>query len=686
MKDGLIYWALICYLILDSLVQAQPVSLPDNQAAPQAYWIYFKDKDGSDFDPYTYFEPCAIERRLRLGLGAFDSLDIPVNEKYLSSLRSLADSVDMASRWLNAAYVYADQEQLAAIQQLVCVKKIEPGGRMMAIAGDGENSPEQSSLTEEQRNYIRFHTSHMQGEEFQKRGIDGSGVRIAILDAGFPDVNINEAFSDIVKDGRIIASWDFFRNDSNVYHGNQHGTMVMSLIGGEFESLSLGMAPCAEFLLARTETWRETLVEEKNWLAAAEWADKWGADIISSSLGYTFHRYFPEEMDGQTSIVSRAATIAFQKGILIVSAAGNSGNSPHWKVMASPADAPSVMAVGALKYPSLQSASYSSRGPGADGRSKPDLSALGTAYAVTKDGLSLKSGTSFACPLVAGFAACVMQLHPDWTNAQVFTAMLQSGSLYPDPDNTRGYGIPQALHFFGEGKDEPPQSLDFALPAKQPIDQEISLRGKTRRDTLLPRFGMNRANFGHFFAGFGTPAGRPENNNDQLNYAASNLIGIGYRHKRRISQTLSFASEWNIRRIAFFPRQWDGLNDPGITSWKKRKLVILQTGTALYTRINYDQARGNYVGRYFDLGGYFEWNFNIRQVYFSRGPDMEKIRTRFSHLNYLNPFEFGLLLRIGFQNIALTTTYRLSDYFRPGSGMGELPTWSIGIELGAFPF
>ncbi|MBE0640406.1 MAG: hypothetical protein IH599_00115, partial [Bacteroidales bacterium] len=192
--------------------------------------------------------------------------------------------------------------------------------------------------------------------------------------------------------------------------------------------------------------------------------------------------------------------------------------------------------------------------------------------------------------------------------------------------------------------------------------------------------------FIHFFAGFGTPAGRPEHASDQLNYAASNTTLAGYRYKRRISQHISLVTDWNVRRLAFHLKQWEKFDDPIFTTWDKRKLVIMQSGTGLYTRINYDTKRGNYIGRYIDLGGYLAWNINSRRVYYSRGPGNERTRLKISDSGYLRPFESGLLLRLGFQNIALTTSLRFSDYFTSESGTGDLPLISIGIEIGALPF
>lgn len=468
MKTGRPFsWLTTCLILIHGLMLGCPVCSYGQVPRGQSYWVYFSGKDGANFNPYHFFDPKAIERRLRHGEDLFDSLDFPVNENYLAGLDKVVDSMDVISRWLNAVCVYATLQQVEAIERLPFVDRVESACATMITASYEQESRYLDSLSGEQLKLLRFQTSHMKGNYFQEQGIDGLGVRIAIFDAGFRGLDVCPAFSDIIEEGRILATWDFFRNSPDVFHGNEHGTMVTSLIGGLADSIPMGLAPCADFLLARTETWRESYVEEKYWLAAAEWADRLGADIINSSLGYTYNRYFPEEMDGNTSLVSRAAAIAFQKGILIVNAAGNSGEDPSWKAMASPADAPSVVAVGALDYPSLLKASYSSKGPAADGRIKPDISALGNVYVATVKGYIRNEGTSFASPLVAGFAACVIQLHPEWTNRQVFDALLRSGDLFPYYDYSHGYGIPQADYFFRDTLQESLPTFAFTVTETQ---------------------------------------------------------------------------------------------------------------------------------------------------------------------------------------------------------------------------
>lgn len=464
-KSIILFFAFL--LFIPGLNIGQDYILPEPGEPIQSWWVYFTDKDSVNFDPHLFFDPKAIERRLRHHQDLYDAIDFPVNESYLLNVTCMVESVNVVSRWLNAVNVNAQRWQVEAIRQLPFVKSVEPENVMLLVAAESAGSAQRPSSAATHIDRLRAHTSQFQGNYFADHGIDGSNIRIAIFDTGFPGIDTHKAFKHIVEDGRIKATWDFFSKSPNVFRKDAHGTMVMSLIGGMYDSIPMGLAPGAEYLLARTETWREPYVEEKYWLAAAEWADQLGADIISSSLGYTYHRYFPEQMDGKTSLVAFAADMAVQKGILVVSAAGNDGNKESWKIICTPADALGALAVGALEYPSMLRASYSSRGPTADGRLKPEVSALGNVYVATARSFGFRFGTSFACPLVAGFAACVMQLHPEWTNTQVLEALRQSASLYPYFDFSHGYGTPQASYFFSDPAKEARPTFDFITDGSQ---------------------------------------------------------------------------------------------------------------------------------------------------------------------------------------------------------------------------
>jgi len=288
-------------------------------------------------------------------------------------------------------------------------------------------------------------------DAWRKASIDGKGLRIAILDVGFINADHVPAFDQIRKENRVIATHDFTKRSDNedVYYGGSHGTEVWSCIAGKIGDIQIGLATGAEFLLAKTEKKSENYAEELNWLAAAEWADKNGADIINSSLGYTDKRYFNWQMDGHTSFVTRAANIAARKGILVVTAAGNEGSN-SWHYIGAPADADSALSVGGIDPYTGYHTGFSSYGPTSDKRMKPNVVAYGHVIAAAPSGLTSTQGTSFASPLVAGFAACAWQTNRKLTNMQLFSEIEKSGSLYPYFDYAHGYGVPQADYFVGK--------------------------------------------------------------------------------------------------------------------------------------------------------------------------------------------------------------------------------------------
>lgn len=231
---------------------------------------------------------------------------------------------------------------------------------------------------------------------------------------------------------------------------------------------------------------REPFSEEENWLAAVEWADKHGANIISSSLGFTNERYFNTEMNGKKSLVARAANIAASKGMLVVNAAGNEGNE-SWHFIDTPGDADSVLTVGGTDPYTDSHIYFSSFGPTSDGRLKPNVSSPGTVIAASAGGWSEVQGTSFSTPLVAGFAACVWQAHRDWSNMKLFQEIEKSSHLYPYFDYAHGYGIPQAGYFTDEKK-SPEPTFDFVIVNN---DLKVVLREKYANTPTEEFLGYN---------------------------------------------------------------------------------------------------------------------------------------------------------------------------------------------------
>ena len=418
-------------------------------AGAQQWMVYFKDKQRNDFNPYTYFDAKAIERRINTGIAVDDPSDWPVNTNYLDEVTLRANEVLMSSRWLNAVAVDADEIQINNIRQLpfvLGVEWIEPTHLQITTFEKYDTiiKPDEAEILMGQLNTLGV-------DAWRKASIDGKGLRIAILDVGFINADHVPAFDQIRKENRVIATHDFTKRSDNedVYYGGSHGTEVWSCIAGKIGDIQIGLATGAEFLLAKTEKKSENYAEELNWLAAAEWADKNGADIINSSLGYTDKRYFNWQMDGHTSFVTRAANIAARKGILVVTAAGNEGSN-SWHYIGAPADADSALSVGGIDPYTGYHTGFSSYGPTSDKRMKPNVVAYGHVIAAAPSGLTSTQGTSFASPLVAGFAACAWQTNRKLTNMQLFSEIEKSGSLYPYFDYAHGYGVPQADYFVGK--------------------------------------------------------------------------------------------------------------------------------------------------------------------------------------------------------------------------------------------
>lgn len=416
--------------------------------AQNMYWVFFTDKNNTTFDPYTYFDAKAIERYQVNHADLYDITNYPVNQEYENAVNAATTEFIGESRWLNAVAVTATEEQIALVRELPFVARVQE------IASEASTT-QAPVFTQTSALYPGMkQVSLMEGEKFQQRGINGKGVRIAVFDGGFPDVDTHPAFKHLRDNHQIIKTWNFANRKENVYGYNAHGRMVLSCIAGIMnDTTMLGLAPGAEFLLARTEVEAEKRKEEVWWVQALEWADQNGASIVSSSLGYGKELHNLKDMDGKTSIVAKGAATAASKGILVCTAMGNEGDEKEWKMLVTPADADGVLSVGAVNALDSRE-SYSSFGPTADGRRKPNVVACGhDMVAMGKGNYAFSQGTSFATPMVSGFAACVKQMHPEWTVKQLLEEIEKSANHYPYYDYAFGYGVPQA-GYFTDGKKE----------------------------------------------------------------------------------------------------------------------------------------------------------------------------------------------------------------------------------------
>lgn len=433
MKKQLLYYLLVCF---SSALVAQ-----------SSGWVFFSDKQNSTLSE-TYFDGYAKARKDRLGITYPTFSDLPVSDLYQAYVAKLADTLWGASRWLNAVAITATPAQWTEIARLPFVKET-----FIQFTGTRPTHREQEwpTLWESDSVLLDYQTRRLGVRHWQQAGITGKGVRVGVVDGGFKGVDEHPSFAHLRKEGRILATYDFLRQDSSVYGYSSHGTAVLSCIAGRYgDSLMIGLAPDAEVVLARTEYGiRENIQEELAWIQAIEWMDRFGVSIINASLGYTNKRYFQEDMDGRTSPIVRAANKAVQKGILIVNSSGNEGNG-GWGTLGTPADGDSVLTVGATNPFTDIATSFSSPGPTADRRLKPNVTAPGIVVGATPKGMGETAGTSFSSPLVAGFAACLLQYQPQLTPMALLQAVEQAGHLYPYYDYHHGFGVPIASKALGQ--------------------------------------------------------------------------------------------------------------------------------------------------------------------------------------------------------------------------------------------
>src|SRR5690242_13410331 len=437
------------------------------------YIVRFTNKAGTPFsisDPSKFLSERAIERRTKQHI-AIDATDLPIVPAYIDSIRSVPNvTVLDGSKWLNQICIATtDSSAILKINSFSFVVKTSPVKRLIpSNIGERYQSPEfikKIKFNEQVKgiaspqsppvsgNYYSYGNSYDQihihnGEFLHNKGLHGQGMLIAILDAGFFHYQTLPAFDSVNINNRVIDTYDFVVNESSVNEDNYHGMMCFSIMAGNIPGSLVGSSPDAQFLLYRSEDVNsESPVEEQYWIAAAERADSAGADIISTSLGYnTFDNpafdFSYADMNGHTSIIAKAATLAARKGMIVLAAAGNEGDNA-WHYIITPADADSILSVGATDALG-NVAAFSSYGPSSDGRVEPIVASVGSGTAVSSTNGSIVAGygTSFATPNLAGLITCLWQAFPDFSNMQIIEALKKSSSIYDHPDNRIGYGIP----------------------------------------------------------------------------------------------------------------------------------------------------------------------------------------------------------------------------------------------------
>ncbi len=438
--------------------------------------VYFKDKGSTTMQitpENVALSTKAVERRQRMGI-SLDQRDLPVNPEYVDLLRQNNGVIKAKSRWFN--YVVVDGLDEAVLRNFSFVKHIEKPKTYQAVFASTQNCSQVQNID---YGLAQGQIEMLRGEKLHELGYLGQGMTIAVLDGGFVGTQSAPEFDSLRTNNRILGTYNFVNSSTDIYTDGSHGSKVFSVLGGYLPNQLVGSAPRANYWLLKSEEEAdETPVEMDYWMMAAEFADSVGADIISSSLGYnefrTGQNHVYADMDGNTTIVTKAADMAAQKGLLVIVSAGNEGNDP-WTFITAPADGDSVLAVGAVNS-SESRASFSSKGPTADNRIKPDVMALGSSTAFASNGRALLgNGTSFACPIVAGLAACLWQVNPTKSNMDIFNEIRQSGNRSFNPDNEYGYGIPNFEYaFYQIGLDEIMEDLEVNI-FPNPVEDELHI-------------------------------------------------------------------------------------------------------------------------------------------------------------------------------------------------------------------
>jgi serine protease AprX len=419
-------------------------------------WVYFTDKPNAAFylaNPLEMLSQRAIDRRLNQNI-SLDINDVPIEQSYIDLVANSQGIIVMAqSKWLNCVHVRGTIQDVQELALLNCVSHIQFANRSLnsrqqfSNVGQNNNKVLDTQITYEYGNSFTQINMH-NGQLLHEENHTGAGKIIAILDSGFPNVNLVSPFSRIMSNGQILGGYNFIDRNNNYFSRGSHGTLVLSTIAGFVETQLIGTAPDASFYLFITEDdTSENPVEESYWVEAAEMADYYGVDVINTSLGYfayenNAYSYSYEDMDGATAFISKGLEIAFSRGMICVTSAGNSGNSSNPNISA-PADAEHSLTVGSVRS-DLSLSSFSSIGPSFDGRIKPDVMALGSSATVagTNGLVGVASGTSFSSPIIAGLVSCLWQAIPWATNQQILDLVKQSSDRYVNPNNQFGYGIP----------------------------------------------------------------------------------------------------------------------------------------------------------------------------------------------------------------------------------------------------
>ncbi|MDR1161421.1 MAG: S8 family serine peptidase [Tannerellaceae bacterium] len=421
-------------------------------AESYGFRVYLKDKGDSGYtvdQPEAFLSEAAINRRLREGIWV-DESDLPVSPAYIEMLASAGGEPVVQSRWFSTVVVMAEDSAVAAqLQKLPIVDSVKwvwKGRRVLAAEDVRDTSRLYPSgdVLKSPYGYAEMQIEMLNGIKLHKEGYRGKGMQVAVIDAGFMNVDRMSAFAsvDITGTRNIVAPGE------SVYTDEGHGTKAFSCLAANMPGTMVGTAPEASYWLIKSEDAdSEYPIEEDYWTAAIEFADSVGVKVVSSSLGYFMFddeslNYDQSLLDGKTAFITRAAEMAAEKGILLFISAGNEGTG-SWEKITFPSDAENVFTVGAA-ISEKEKSFFSSVGFTADGRVKPDAVALGTGVAVMdcNGHVHFGNGTSFATPILAGLGICLWQALPWLSNKEVIGLIQRASSQYKRPDIEMGYGVP----------------------------------------------------------------------------------------------------------------------------------------------------------------------------------------------------------------------------------------------------
>ncbi len=441
-----------------------------SQAQFTRYQVKLRNKGGTAntiANPSTYLSQRAIDRRVKYGI-AIDSTDLPVSQSYITQIANTPNvTVLNISKWQNAISIQvSNQTAITTINAFPFVQSVN--GIAARTGENGRNelrnkfeleenitpvdfSQRTEQVTADYFNYgtNSFNEIHLHNGEFLHNiGLRGQGMQIGMLDNGYNNYTVLNAFDSVRLQNQILGTWDFVNRESNVTNDGSHGMNCFSTIAANIPGQFIGKAPKASFWLYKTEDDNgEYPIEEFNWVCGVEKADSSGADIISSSVGYydfdnASFNYTYADMNGNTTIASKGADMAAKKGMLVFNSIGNEGNKP-WKFLITPSDADSVVAVGAVTASGVIG-SFSSYGPSSDGQIKPDMSSVGVSAMIQTNAntIGFSNGTSFACPNMAGLGTCLWQGFPEFNNMRIIRELQKASSKFSTPDDRVGYGIP----------------------------------------------------------------------------------------------------------------------------------------------------------------------------------------------------------------------------------------------------